>query len=272
MSSVARFAKGKKRIRSKGSSQPKAFRKVARNSNMSAVVARERQRRSLQLRNVVTAGFLGIEKKFYDTAKVLTNVGAPADCTSGEYDPGVPAATTLISTPAVGDSEQNREGKKINILSVEVEGIVRTATAELIANPPAACDVMVALVLDTQTNGANMNSEDCYKNLAAEASQAANPTRNLLFAQRFRVLKSKIFKLTPPSLSHFAVDSFAYPGVSRTFKWFINFPKGLPVNFNAGQTADVANVLDNSLHIIAFANTNSPTPQIGYNARVRFVG
>jgi len=55
------------------------------------------------------------------------------------------------------------------------------------------------------------------------------------------------------------------------FDWFIRL-KGLKVKFNAGTTASIANVIDNSLHIIAFASTTDPQAKISYNARLRFVG
>lgn len=245
-----------------GGSRLKADVASARAGKMAAVrggYATRRRRRSLAA--------LEVEKKFYDTSGGPTALTAPTDCTGGEYDP---SATSMISTPAVGDSEQNRDGKKIVINSVQVKGIVYNVPAELSANPPAQCNVFVALVLDTQSNGAQLNSEDVYKNTLANANTAASPTRNLLFGSRFKVLKSETFDLSAHTLSHFAVDSFSYSGKGCTFEWFV--PLNLTVNFNAGTTSSIANVIDNSLHIIAFASSTSTTPTLAYNARIRFVG
>lgn len=228
-----------------------------------------RRRTFVRTMGVRTAGFLGIERKFYDTSLGNTALVAPTDATGGEFDP---SATSMISTPAVGDTEQNRDGKKINILSVAVSGTVSISAAELAAGPAPPCRVFIALVLDTQTNAAQMNSEDCFKNIAASALTASVPMRNLLFGPRFRVLKEMETDITPQTLSHFAVDSFSHGGVQKSFKWFLKFPKGLPISFNAGTTASVANVIDNSLHMIAYVTNTTSTPGIAYSARIRFVG
>lgn len=225
------------------------------------------RRRALAIANTRTAGFLGLEKKFYDTTLAPTALNAPTDASAGEFDP---SSTSMISTPAVGDGEQNRDGKRIVIKSVQVTGHLHTAGVEATTAPSAQCRAFVALVLDTQTNGAQLNSEDVFKNLSADATLATCPIRNLLFASRFRVLKSLEVDLTPPSLASSALNDFSWNSVSQEFDWFI--PMDLPVNFNAGTTASVANVIDNSLHIIAYCTNGVSTPVISYNARIRFMG
>jgi len=48
---------------------------------------------------------------------------------------------------------------------------------------------------------------------------------------------------------------------------------GMKVKFNAGTTASVANVIDNSIHVIAYAsNITGVAPTISYQSRLRFVG
>jgi len=227
-------------------------------------------RRARAMLNRRTAGFLGIEKKFYDTMLVATALGADTGMAGGEYDP---SATSMISTPAQGDTEQNRDGKRIVIKSVQVRGIVTTdgLTAQANLSSATACETFVALVLDTQTNGAQLNSEDVYKNLQAQASGVAQPLRNLLFANRFRVLKEWQMTLKPSVASNNAsAATISVNGDLQEFEAFI--PLDLNVNFNSGTTASVANVIDNSLHIIAFASSTAMTPKISYNARIRFMG
>lgn len=254
-----------KRKKTRGVTFSRKKRRGVKAMTTQRVAALGRMRR----RNLVSMGFLGIEKKFYDTSLAATTIPAGTDATGGEFDP---SATSMISTPAQGDGEQNRDGKRINILSCVVNGVIRLAASELQSNPYAGTKVFVALVLDTQSNGAQAQSEQVFKNTAANADTQVVPVKNLLFGNRFRILKEKIFDLTPGSMSHFAVDSFSNDGKAVTFKWFIPFPGGLPVNFNSGTTASIANVIDNSLHIMAFqTNANDPV-QITYNARIRFVG
>lgn len=222
-----------------------------------------------QLANARTAGFLGIETKFYDTALAAAAIVSPTDASAAEVDP---SATSMISTPAQGDGEQNRDGKKIVIKSVYIKGIVNLPGAETLAAPANGCRVYIALVLDTQSNAAQMNSEDCFKNTNAAALSAASPQRNLLHGSRFRILKDWTLDLNPQTLSHFAVDSFSHSGIHRQFEGYLNL--NLPVNFNATTptVTTIASVVDNSLHMIAYTSNNTNAPTISYNARIRFQG
>jgi len=232
---------------------------------LSQAVQRQRMRR----RNVRTAGFLGIETKFYDTSLGATALTAPTDASGGEFDP---SATSMISTPAQGDTEQNRDGKRIVIRNVHINGNIVVPPGIDKTAMPGQVDVFVALVLDTQSNGAQMNSEDCFKNLSGAAAQAPNPIRNLLFGPRFRVLKSQNFLMPIPSASYDGTN-IEIAGTRRDFDWFLNL-KDLVVNFNATTptVTTIASVVDNSLHVIAYCNSTSLAPTIAYNARIRFVG
>lgn len=215
--------------------------------------------------NAATMGYMGIEKKFYDTS-FSGAIAAATDATGGEYDP---STTSMITTPDQGDGPSQRDGKRITCKYIEIKGTLSTPAVELQANTPAYNKVFLALVLDTQTNGAQMNSEDCFKNTAAVALSNAAPLRNLLFGSRFKVLKQKVFDVTPITLSHFAIDSFSWAGRQQEFHWYVPL-NDLPVNFNLGTTASIANVIDNSVHVIAYSTTTQVT--LTYNARLRFVG
>lgn len=206
------------------------------------------------------------EIKFYDTSLTAASIASTADATGGEQDP---SATSMISTPAVGDGEQNRDGKRIVIKNVQVKGTVARLAAEDVANPPSHDEVFIALVLDTQSNAAQLNSEDVFKNLSGNAAGGTVPLRNLLFSSRFRVLKTEVLCMdTTTSVEGDNLHSS--PGVVKHFEWFIPFKDGLIVNFNAGTTASIANVIDNSLHVIAFSSAG--TSLLTYNARIRFQG
>lgn len=54
------------------------------------------------------------------------------------------------------------------------------------------------------------------------------------------------------------------------FKFNVNLPD-IVTTFSS-TTAVVANIVDNSLHLIAFANRVELVPAIAYNSRLRFVG
>jgi len=217
---------------------------------------------------LASMGFLTIERKFYDTKLDVTALTAPTDSSGGEYDP---STTSMMTTPDQGDGPSQRDGKEIAMLYLQINGFVSTNALEAIANPPSGLNIFVACVLDTQTNAAQMNSEDCFKNTSGQALLAANPQKNLLFGKRFRILKERIFNMDTKAISHIAADEFANAGQRKAFKWFIPL-NGLKVRFSAGTTASIANVIDNSVHMIAYASGTTQVPSISYNARLRFVG
>lgn len=231
---------------------------------MAEAAARQFMRR--RSRNVRTAGFLGIEKKFYDTALAATAFSAATDATGGEYDP---SATSMISTPAVGDGEQNRDGKQIVCKYVEIKGEVIEPAATNQTSGTGPRMAMLALVLDTQSNAAQAQSETVFKNLAASANMAPLALRNLEYGTRFRLLKQQYFDFPVGANMVYDGTNIETNAAIKRFHWFVPL-KDLKINFNSGTTSSIANVVDNSLHIMGFASSASMT--VSYNARLRFIG
>lgn len=271
------FASMSKRSRSKS----KGYKK-ARPTSAKAAKKLASQKSSLkaakmaavrQLANVATAGFLGIEKKFLDTFKGSTSIVSSATLATGMYDPAAAGGCEgCLSCPSEGDSEQQRDGKKYVIDSLILKGEVNLDKSASVAAFDSV-KVFVAVVLDTQTNGAQMSAADCFKNISATADTIVDPMKNLLSGNRFRILKSQVYDLTPLGVG--PAGALAYMGTRRDFDWYIPFKGGLQVNLkigdlNSGKNADVANVVDNSLHVVAFATLAGA--EIAYNARIRFQG
>lgn len=226
----------------------------------SSAVARMRSQRS---RNVRTGGFVGMERKFYDTARAAVALTAPADASGGEVDPGT---VNCISAPAQGDGESNRDGRKIHIKSVHIKGNVFVNTVPTATDTPGK--VFVAIVQDTQTNGAQLNSEDVYTNPSASTNLATMPFRNLQYSSRFKVLATKVVTADITTAAYNGTSLVGFP-THKTFEIYKNVD--IPVTFS-NTTAGVANVTDNSLHVIAYCQDTTSTPYIQYNARIRFVG
>ncbi len=212
-----------------------------------------------------TGGFTGIERKFYDTSLVGFALTAPTDSTGGEHDQ---SATICMNSIVQGDGESERDGRKATIQSAYVWGNIRVAP---IANPTAGVVSMtcyVALVLDTQTNGAQLSSEQVFKNDSANAFLAANPMRNMQFTQRFRILDTATVTIDQLQMAWNGANMEA-SGMSFPFKLSSNVVFSTQYS---GTTETVANITDNSLHIIAFTSSVGAAPLLDYNARIRFVG
>lgn len=217
--------------------------------------------------NMATQGLLGIERKFLDTARTAVSLVAPTNAAGGEVDPST-GCTGCLSAPAQGDGASNRDGKQIVAKYLEIRGAVQFRAAIDQTAAQSVKYVYVAVVLDTQTNGAQLNSEDVFVNTAASADGAPFPLRNLNFGNRFRVLRYELVKVVPQTMSWDGTN-LEVAGGAAEFNWYIPL-NNLKINFTSGTTADVANVLDNSLHVVAFATATSI--DMFYNARMRFIG
>ncbi len=211
---------------------------------------------------------MGIELKFYDQLLIGKAIPASTDATGGEVDP---SATVLLNTVVQGDGESNRDGRRMTMRSIMVEGQVNIAALAAQSGANDGTQIFIALVLDTQTNGATINSEDVFVNPGASALTAASPLRNLQFSKRFRILATRKFAFAQPNMTNDtgATGGVIIGGATKRFKIFKRL--GQIVNFS-NTTETVANITDFSLHMIAYASSVTQVPKISYNSRLRFVG
>lgn len=215
--------------------------------------------------NQRTAGYLGMELKFVDYGYSAV-LAAPADATGGEADPGTALALNSI---AQGDGENQRDGRRATIKSAYVTGIVSFGASQDQPDPDSAPTVFIALVMDSQTNAAQLNSEDVFTNPGASALTAASPLRDLQYSQRFKVLDSVCIDNWFKYGQTDGVSTASYNGPSRAFK--LSWTGDMITNF-VGTTAVVGSIADYSLHVVAYCTTTENAPTLSYNSRVRFMG
>ena len=151
------------------------------------------RRRRTRPRNIRTGGFLGIETKFFDNACVNFTIPSPTDASGGEAQPTI-TVSQCLSSPAQGDGEQNRDGRRITAKSMFINGVVTIATQADQTNADIMPTVYIAVVLDTQTNAATIVSENVFQNTGANAILAACPVRNMSNTRRYQILKKKVIK------------------------------------------------------------------------------
>lgn len=215
---------------------------------------------------VKTGGLLGIENKFVDQEK--TGTAVVSTLASAEVDP---ATNNCLNAVAQGDGESQRDGRKYIITGVHVRGSLYRQNRNNQAEVGDANFATVALVLDTQTNGTQLSSEDVFT--VPGSGSPALCFNNLKYSQRFRVLwkKTMVVPAGYPSWNGVA-DQLETGGTAVTF----SIDKDLHIDVNCtGTGATVADIADNSLHMIAFADTSGANDngiELIYNARVRFVG
>jgi len=218
--------------------------------------------------NMQSGGLVGVEKKFFDTdrgsPRVLT---APTDCTGGVVSL---TADVQMVAPVQGNSASTREGNKIEVQSVQVSGYVECPKQANQTAGDNATIVSIFLVQDCQTNAAQCTSELMFRNVSALGALAHAPFRNLIYTKRFKVLAKKQITFTPPPLSWDGTN-VEQSGIMKPFNIF----KKLKMLVNYVGTAGsggIADIIDNSLHVVAFCNNTDLAPQIAFNSRIRFTG
>ena len=223
-----------------------------------------------------TGGFLGIELKFLDCA-FNNALAAPTDATGGELQP-VSGCTNALSVPVQGVGEQERDGRAFTVKSMYINGIIDYTAAVDQADSIEANGIFLALVMDSQTNGAAINSEDVFINPGTTANTAVTPLRNLENSQRFKVCDSVY--LEPPQVNtmadHATNSSTRSACVVSQISWGrsmfkLSWSGNVKVN-TKGTTADVASVTDNSFHLVGFTISTAFTPKLFGLSRCRFVG
>jgi len=211
---------------------------------------------------------LATEKKFLDNSLVNQALVAGTGWAAAELDP---ATTLCLTAPAQGDTASSRDGKQIIGKYLVIKGQIYSSTSEAVADPPQPTQVYLAVVLDKQTNNAQLNSEDVMINVAADNGLNPYPLRNLNFGKRFKILKEECWVMDNTTFTTAAANSFSKSGRAVNFNWYIPL-KDLRINFNSTTTGVIGNVLDNSVHLVGIANSTIEAPTISYQARFRFIG
>ncbi len=227
---------------------------VRKTNEMAAALALLKHVAPLNLR---TGGYLGLENLFQ-------NYQIAATAFSTSWGLLNPTTFDCISVAAQGQAENQYQGKQYHINSLHIKGEVTRQPLEGQTTPASSLKCRIAVVQDTNTNGAALTPGDVFDTSQTDDLFAF---RNLQHTKRFKVLMDKTITLSPIAMNEGGVNSFAMSQVRRTFKFNRNFKVPLQINMK-GTTAVVANVVDNSIHVIGIADDASVT--IEYQARMRF--
>lgn len=215
--------------------------------------------------NLRTGGFLGQELKYFDTSLAASAMVAPTDAAGGEHDP---ATLLTLFCPTQGTGATNRDGRRAVMKSIQISGNLRSAPQINQAAIDLAGDYYVALVLDKQTNAAQMNSEDVFANPSASAVLAAAPLRDLERSTRFQVLKQWKGRFPQP-VAVYDGTNIEVGGWELPFTYYSKLNIGVEFVANGGTVADIQ---DNSLHLVAYCTNTGLAATVNYNCRIRYVG
>jgi len=197
--------------------------------------------------------------KYFDTNYNTTaiNVGL----VGSEADP---VTVLCLNAMAQGDGAQTRDGRRVIMHSVHVKArVLYRATQDTAVSSGT---VRFALVLDSQTNGAQLNAEDVFEDPATGID--TNAFRKIEWGQRFKVLADKTLSLEPKGMGLLTTTTLWSTGALRQIK--INKKLGIPVNYS-GTTGVIGSVADYSLHVLCWVDsTVQGSLTLTYAARIRF--
>lgn len=203
------------------------------------------------------------ERKYFDTYLSNTAIVASTDWTGTELDPG----TSTLFYPQEGSDLDNRIGRRVEVYKISVRGQITCDAQANQTATDAASDVRLILALDQQTNGAQMQGEDLMEPPgAATANLTALTFQNKANFGRFRVLKDKTFTLQNPNAAWDGVN-MEQQGLTKNFKWTVKFQKPIEVRYNGTNGGTVADVVNNSFHLIGQASSTALAPKIHYQCR-----
>ncbi len=176
-----------------------------------------------------------------------------------------PATVDCLSAVATGDGESDRDGRVYYIHSVHVNGRCGFSTQESVGAPISDPIYRILLVLDKQTNGAQLTPGEVMETGFTEDVHAF---RNMGFTQRFWVLKDVMFSMSMNNQTNEgSVNLFANGG--RVRLWNMDHVFKIPLKvYCSNTTAVIASIENFSLHIVGFCTTTNTT--ITYISRVRF--
>jgi len=179
------------------------------------------------------------------------------------------ATPLCLFAPTVGAGLNQRIGRMVKMMKVRVSGTITVQAQTAQAAPPPASKVRLLLVLDKQTNAAPMTSAQLL-NDSADASSTISSYQNPNNFGRFQVLKEKYFNVLTPSVAGTVAGNLII-SAGNTFHWKMSYTfNGLNVHFNATNGGTVADIIDNSLHIIVGASNITLNPGIAYYSRVSY--
>lgn len=221
-------------------------------------------------------GQIVADNHYWDVQGVIAGTAIPAATTtwtSGRIEtyPGVTPGTTplgCIFCPIEGNDISNRYGRKAFLKKIRLDAVIRVPPQVLQSTGDNGCVVRALLVQDKQTNGVSLTGDQVL------SSGYINPMicsyQNTSNFGRFKVLKDRSFVMQNASIANdaAATGNIVQQGLVKTFSWSVKINEW--VNFNSTNGGTVADIIDNSYHLIMGTDSTSLGPTVQYKCRCVF--
>lgn len=218
------------------------------------------------------------EMKYFDAN--LINTAVPITTTSwpagSMFDPSstinlgsaAVANPLCLFAPTVGSALNQRVGRKVKVLKIKINGILRTPTQAAQNTADVGSYVRIMLVQDTQTNSAQMTGAQLLNDGDA-AETTINAFQNPNNFGRFKVLKQLKMVIEDPNMAG-EVGAGNVVQMGKKKVWEINHKFRMPVevHFNATNGGTVGDIIDHSFHLVVATDSTALTPGVSYYSRV----
>lgn len=203
------------------------------------------------------------EMKYYDASQyanvpVVTTTWPAANVS----DP-----TTVLSlvNPVQGAGINERVGRKIKLMKLKVRGYIEIPKQSVSATSDDSTFIRIMLVKDCQTNATQMQAAQLMSG-ASDAHITIASFQSTENFGRFTVLKDKMIPIGNANMTG-AAGAIEQSGLVRPFKFNITFKYPVLINFNGTSGGTIADIVDNSFHIVAATNLLALAPKIVYYSR-----
>lgn len=203
---------------------------------------------------------LGVEYKYFDAVKTATVFST--SWVGGELDP----AASCLGVPTQGVTASSRDGSRIVCKSLQLQGRVYRAVGPDSVDSRQGAVCQLALVMDTRTNGAQLNAEDVYTSTDPEVPGY----RVIANSSRFKVLRTEYFDMVDTSAMTDGASTASITGSVHHFSWHLKMNQVM--NFiDGGGAGAVADLKDISFHLIGCTSSGN-YDFVEYNFRMKFIG
>lgn len=206
-----------------------------------------------------------INKKYFDSLRSSLAISEGTTWASAEADP---ATLNTLFAPVPGTDINQRVGRRVEVTNVTVRGTVDESTAADQADSLVSGTVRLILVLDKETNSVQLNSEDVMTSPATASTALVNSSfMSTAFLGRFEILDEVFLRGRDYNSMTDGTNTSSQAAPQRPFVLEHTFDPPLTIHFNSGSAGSVADIVDNSFHLLAHSATTANTTNLSYNCR-----
>jgi len=220
------------------------------------------------------------ERKYHDLelgGRAIVTILSPGDWSAALTDPngpnpfgGLPIPAECFNAIPSGYTWQQRIGRKVQILSIKIRMEIGLVTSTVTPASPFVSQLCrFVLYIDKQTNGTVSNPGELLFSGPSNVIGVDYFQNGSSFG-RYKILIDKTFTLNPHVYYNYSSNTTSNNGNNRFFDINYTFNPPLTVHYNAGLSATVADIIDNSIHLCCGTDQNNPQCFMSYKSRVTF--